>query len=63
MPSLDPDAALIMKLSSEVVAGQETIRRQRRTIWALVGALRAQQVASAALADLADFLLAWAGDD
>ena len=63
MPSLDPDVGVIARLIDQRLADRETIARQRRTIWALVAALRAQQVASAALADLADFLLAGAGDD
>ena len=57
MPSLDPDAEVIACLIGQQLADRETIARQRRTIWALAAALRAQQVASAALADLADFLL------
>jgi len=60
---IDPDAALTMRLSSELMDARAVIRRQRRTIWALVAALRAQQVAGAALADLADLLLAEAADD
>jgi len=58
MSTIDSEAAVTMRLSSELMDARETIRRQRRTIWALVAALRAQQIASATLADLADFLLA-----
>ncbi len=47
--TIDPDAAVTMRLSSELMDAKAVIRRQRRTIWALVAALRAQQVASAAL--------------
>ncbi len=62
MPSLDPDVGVIARLIDQRLSDQETIRRQRRTIWALVAALRSQQVASASLADLADFLLAGSPD-
>jgi hypothetical protein len=63
MPAIDPGAAQIMNLSSELVEAKATIRRQRRALWALVAALRAQQVAGAALMDLSDILLAEATDD
>jgi len=53
---------VIARLIDQRLSDQETIRRQRRTIWALVAALRSQQVASASLADLADFLLAGSPD-
>ncbi len=63
MAAFDPDAIQTMRLSSELLDAKAVIRRQRRAIWALVAALKAQQVAGTALADLADLLLAEAADD
>jgi hypothetical protein len=60
MSPIDPDAAVTMRLSSELMDAKAVIRRQRRAIWALVAALKAQQVAGTALADL---LLAEAADE
>jgi hypothetical protein len=55
--SIDPSAAQLMRVSSELLAAQDTIRQQRKTIWGLVLVLRAERQASAALADVLDVLL------
>jgi hypothetical protein len=60
---IDLGASQTMQLSSEPLDARATIRHQRKVIWALVSALRSQQVASASLADLADLLLAEATDE
>jgi hypothetical protein len=56
--ALDPSALQTMEMASQVLVAQDTIRRQRRTIWALVAALRSSQRAQIELADLLDQVLA-----
>ncbi len=55
--ALDPGIESLVHISSELLAAQDTIRRQRKQMWALAAALRAQQVAMASLTDLLDELL------
>jgi hypothetical protein len=55
---IDPSAALTMRLSSELMDAQATIRRQRRRITLLAAALCAEQQASAALAEVLMVLVA-----
>jgi hypothetical protein len=57
MAMIDASAAATMQLASEVLAGQETIRRQQKQIWALVTVLRAERATCAALVDLLDSML------
>lgn len=47
-----------MGLASAVLARDDAIRRQRRTIWLRVAALRSSQRAQAELAELLDQVLA-----
>lgn len=47
-----------MRMASAVLQAQDQIKRQRRTIWALVAALRSSQQAQVALIDLLDQVLA-----
>lgn len=47
-----------MGLASAVLARDDLIRKQRRTIWGLVSALRSAQRAQAELAELLDQVLA-----
>jgi len=54
---LDPGAEATMRLASAVLAADDRIKAQQRTIWALVTCLRAERAASAALTDLLDSLL------
>lgn len=54
---IDPSAAQVMQMASAVLAADDTIKRQRRQIWALVTCLRAERAASAALVDLLDSML------
>lgn len=59
--ALEPATEQLLHLSSEVLTCQARCRRQQRTIWCLVAALRASQRAQAELVTLLDELLA--GDD
>jgi hypothetical protein len=61
MAVIDPAAAQVMQLASQVLAAEDKIRRQQATIWGLVAALRAEQCASGALAELLDAVLAGDG--
>lgn len=61
MAVIDASAAQIMGLASELLAAEDKIRRQRTIIFGLVAALRAEQSASNALADLLDSVLAGDG--
>ena len=54
--SLDPDAALIMKLSSEVIEAREVIRRQREQIDVMSTALKATQHAMNVMQGLVDLV-------
>ena len=54
--ALDPAIESLVHISSELLAAQDTIRRQRKQLWALAVALRAEQMAMA-LTDLLDELL------
>ena len=56
--AIDPSAAQIMEISSELMEARDTISKQRRVIWSLVAALRTSQVQQAAMADLVDSILA-----
>lgn len=56
--SIDPNAEATMRMASAVLQAQDQIKRQRRTIWALVAALRSSQHAQVALIDLLDQVLA-----
>jgi hypothetical protein len=58
---IDPSAAQVMTMASELMVSRDTIRRQRTTIWGLVAALRASQQAQVAMADLLDQVLAGDG--
>ena len=58
MVLIDPSAAQTMELASQVLIRNDVIARQRRTIWALVAALRSEQQAKVALVDLLDQVLA-----
>jgi hypothetical protein len=59
---VEPGAALVMKLSSELMDAQAVIRRQRRAILALACALHTQQRSVAAMTDVLDILLSEPGD-
>ena len=63
MALIDASAASTMQLASELLEARDTIRHQRRQIYALAAALRTQQLASTTLADALDVLLAGPGDD
>jgi hypothetical protein len=56
--ALDPGVESLVHVSSELLAAQDTIRRQKKTIWQLVAALRSCQIQQAGLVDLLDELLA-----
>lgn len=56
--ALDPGIESLVHVSSELLSAQDTIRRQRKTIWALVAALRSCQQSQVSLTDLLDELLA-----
>jgi len=56
--ALDPAIESLVHISSELLEAQDTIRRQRKQLWALVACLRAERMASTALIDLLDELLA-----
>jgi hypothetical protein len=56
--ALDPGVESLVHISSELLAAQDTIRRQRKTIWQLVAALRSCQMQQVSLTDLLDELLA-----
>ena len=56
--ALDPSIESLVHVSSELLSAQDTIRRQKKTIWCLVAALRAEQQAKVSLVDLLDELLA-----
>jgi len=58
---IDPAAAQVMELSSQVLAAQDQIARQRKTIWQLVALLRSSQRVQAELAMLLDDVLAGDG--
>jgi hypothetical protein len=58
---VDPGALSVMRLSGELLAAQEKIRRQQALIWTLANALHAERQASTALVDLVDSLLEAAG--
>lgn len=58
MALIDPQAAVVMRLSSELMDAQATIRRQRRRIALLAAALRAEQQSSAAMAEVLELVLA-----
>jgi hypothetical protein len=57
MALIDPAAGQVMELASQVLVARDQIARQRRTIWALVTALRASQRAQVELVDLLDRVL------
>ena len=61
MALIDPAAAQVMELSSQVLAAQDQIARQRKTIWQLVALLRSSQRVQAELAMLLDDVLAGDG--
>jgi len=46
-----------MHMSSELATMHALVRRQRRLLWAMAAALRAERAASGALVDLVDTLL------
>ena len=56
--ALDPSIESLVRISSDLLKAQDTIRRQRRQLWALAVALRAERQASLALVDLLDEMLA-----
>jgi hypothetical protein len=56
--AIEPATLLTMKLCSELMDAQATVKRQQRVILAMAVVLRAQQTGSAALVDLVDALLA-----
>jgi hypothetical protein len=55
--NVDPSAALVMKLSSELMEQAALIRRQRRRIALLAAALHAERHASNALAEVLELML------
>lgn len=57
MAVVDPAALQVMNLSSELMASRAVVQRQRKLLWAMAAALRAERVASTALVDLLDELL------
>ena len=57
MAAVDPAALQVMHMSSELAAMHDQVRRQRRLLWAMAAALRAERAASGALVDLVDTLL------
>jgi hypothetical protein len=58
MAVIDPAAAQVMELASELMEARAVIARQRRQMWALAAALRTQQLAVSTLSDVLDALLA-----
>lgn len=56
--NIDPSAALVMKLSSELMDQQAVIRKQRRRIALLASALHAERHVSDALAEMVELMLA-----
>ena len=57
MALIDPSAERLMHLSSDFLAAQDTIKRQRRQLWGIAVALRAERMKNVALCDLLDELL------
>ena len=62
MALIDPAAAQLMDLASELCQAQDVIRRQRRQILALASALHTEQLAKTSLIDLLSTLLDDGGD-
>ena len=56
-PQLDPSAERLMRLSSELLASRDRIKRQQRTIWGLAMVLRSERMVNAHLVDLLDSVL------
>jgi len=54
---LDPSAERLMWLSSELLRTRDVVMRQRRMLWAMAVALKAERQASAHLIDMVDTLL------
>lgn len=54
---LDPSAERLMRLSSELLRSQDTVKRQRRMIWGLAMVIRSERATNAYLVDLLDSLL------
>ena len=54
---LDPSAERLMHLSSELLRTRDVVMRQRRMLWGMAVALRAERQASAHLIDMVDTLL------
>ena len=57
MAVIDADAALTMRLSSELMDAQAVIRRQRRRIRLLTAALVTERRASSALTEVLELVL------
>jgi predicted outer membrane lipoprotein len=55
---IDPGALQTMAMASELMEARDQLRRQQATIFGLIAALRSEQCASQALADLLDHVLA-----
>jgi hypothetical protein len=55
---VDPSAAQLLELISELAQAQAVIHAQRRRLWALASTLAATQAALCRQADLVDVLLA-----
>ena len=57
METVDESAERLMALSSALLRERDLVRRQRKLLWAMATALRAERAASAHLIDLVDSLL------
>jgi hypothetical protein len=55
--ALDPSIESLVHISSDLLAAQDRLRQQRKIIFGLAVALRAERMASVALCDLLDELL------
>jgi hypothetical protein len=60
--AIDPGTLVTMKLASELMDAQATIKRQRQRIAAMAATLRTQQTGMAVMVDLLGALLAADGD-
>jgi len=54
---LDPSAERLMALASELLATRDVVARQRRMLWGMAVALKAERQASTHLIDMVDTLL------
>ncbi len=54
---LDESAERLMALASELLRTRDTVVKQRRMLWGMAVALRAERQASAHLIDMVDTLL------